>query len=221
MTRGYIDYSIDIEGGVIGEPNIHPVVPGYIPQEKEEEIKWKIRKEQEPLFKLIKDTKEERQNILHIIQNYTINPQIEREWAVIDVALSLLPMEDRFISGLWMRHEALDKNLRTVAEWNQYIHTSKGKHESDKFIKRSPMAFRAYFFQYFIRKHFNKMTRLILVEQTGGDSYVPVWLKFPSPKDIPVVSKEASINAILEEHDSFRKEYLSEIERRSIGIHTF
>ena len=212
MTRGYIDYSLDVENVPNSNVGINPVVPIIdVPQDKEEEIKWKIRKEQELVFKVKNETIDQRRQILQLIQNYTVNPRIEVEWCLIDAALNLLPGEDRFVSSLWMAHVALDKNVNSIIKWNAYINTNVAKRGNDKFIEHSPMAFRVYFYQHFIREHLQILIRLILKEQMGNNTLVPPWLILPTKKEIPAITYPKIIETILQEYNSFQVDYLNEV----------
>jgi len=208
MTQGYADFSVDVEDILGNRRGVYPLIPAIpIPADKEEEVKWKIRRNQEKIFKIIKDGGEQRRRILQLIQNYTVDPNIEIQWRLVDTALYLLKSEDRLISGLWMEHQNAQKDVSSIVKWNEYINTADGIADNDKFVKESPMAFRVYFYQNFIRKHMGELIRLILQEQAGVKTIIPPWLKLPQYRKIPAIRHPEIIDAIFSEHAAFRAEY--------------
>lgn len=204
-TLGYAKYAQDMEiSWLIKGQSIFPAIPPErIPATEEEAVKWEIRKMQAPLFEAIKANEDRRGRILQLIQNYTDNPQIEIEWRLVEAGLKLLPGEDRFISSLWMTREGLKKGISSIDEWNRYNSTVHQAHS--EFIRQSPMAFRVYFYQAFIRRHLKRTMALTLREQAGDASILPVWL-LPSPRrSIPAISNLKTLDTIFKEHQHFRE----------------
>lgn len=203
-TYGYIDYALDIES--INEPRYArapAIPPETIPADKEEAVKWKIRKAQEPLFKELPANNDRRKRILRLIQNYTLDPQIEIEWRLIDAALDLLPGEDRFVSELWMKREAINSGASSLMKWNKH-NSVHGAEAQGKFIKHSSMAFRIYFYQQFIRDHMRELQRLILREQVGRNRIIPEWLRPQLERPIPAITYPGIIGTIFQEHEILR-----------------
>jgi len=208
-TNGYIEYAIDIEDIFpSGRTETAPAMPPVnIPADKEEAVKWKIRKLQEPLLKKIKANDARRNRILNLIQSYTVNPQIEIEWRLVDTAINLLPGEDRFISRLWNEKIRLEKGIGSMIQWNTHIHNKDAQDANRRFIQNSPMAFRVYFYQDFIRKHMRQLLLQILREQAGNDSIIPEWLRLPSERPIPAISHGEIIGIIFKDHETLHKMY--------------
>lgn len=206
-TYGYIDYALDIEN--INEPHharSPAIPPETIPADKEEAVKWKIRKAQEPLFKELPANSDRRKRILRLIQNYTSDPQIEIEWRLIDTALDLLPGEDRFVSELWMKREAINSGASSLMKWNKH-NSVQGAEAQGMFTEHSSMAFRIYFYQQFIRDHMRRLQRLILREQTGRNYLFPDWLRPHFERPIPAIAYPQIIETIFQEHQKFRTTY--------------
>lgn len=208
-TYGYIDYALDIEN--INEPHharSPAIPPELIPADKEEAVKWKIRKAQEPLFKELPANSDRRKKILRLIQNYTSDPEIEIEWRLIDAALDLLPGEDRFVSELWMRREAINSGASSLMKWNKH-NSVHGAEAQARFIEHSSMAFRIYFYQHFIRHHMRRLQRLILREQAGRNYLFPDWLRPRFGRPIPAIAYPQIIETIFHEHEKCRTIYNS------------
>ena len=207
MTRGYSKYAVDVD---ISYPDNTPTTillpPVGLDGDKIEETKWEIRKNQEPLRKMLEKQKQRRKSIYSLVQNYTDNEDIEIDWAVVDRALSLSLNEDRFVSDLWMKKAMFDNNIKTITEWNQYARSR--QKERDQFVKDYPMPFRIYFYQDLITRYMKKTIELIIREQRGDSFPVKDWVSpFLPKKKIPAITEKEIVDKIYIELKLFGDKY--------------
>ena len=207
LTQGYGKYVSGIENPFWGVPKLTALIPRRdLTAAELEEIKWEIRKQQQPVRKLLANA-EQRNKISRMIQNYTTNPDIERHWIVANTAIDLMMgLEDIYVSVLWMSKAALDNNIRILqvsTQTSQDITYSKTKTPQAEFCKKYPMPLRIYFYQNLIQTHLQQANDLIIKEQNGGKFTALKWVLPIKNKEVPGISPHEAINQIYTELEAF------------------
>lgn len=208
MTKGYAQHALDAERISAGRPS--PFMPPLdLPSETMEAVKWKIREFQKPLWKALEKKADSQRAIEQLIWMYANEPRILVLWKRVEMALRLLPGEDRFISSLFMERASMKAGaLSTMVGWNALVNPSSNASHQD-FVREYSMPLRIYFYQDIVRRDLQEIQRLIIKEQTPHGRLWPNWLRHIADAPKPEPDELAVVNSLNEDLVEFRKAYVA------------
>lgn len=208
MTKGYAEHALDAERISAGRPS--PFMPPLdLPSETMEATKWKIREFQKPLWETLQKEADSQQAIDQLISMYAQDPRVFMLWKRVEMALRLLPEEDRFISSLFMERESLRAGaLSTMVGWNALVNPSSNvAHEN--FTREYSMPLRIYFYQDVVRKDLQEIQQLIVKEQTPHGRIWPNWLRHITDAPKPEPNELQLVDSLYRDLVEFRGTYVA------------